>query len=294
MLCSQKDIEKCLIGAADGDIGQVKDLYFDDQSWAIRYLIFDTGSWLSERKVLISPISINRLDWSEHRLQVAITGGQVERSPSIDINKPVSRQHEMQYLSYYGNQIYLGGARMWGSGMISMGLYPGGAELPSDIAAREPATEENATAERDRHRHNDPHLRSCQAVLGYNIVATDGEVRHVDGFGNDDQTRAIRYLVVNTSTWWIDHQVLVAPAQIGGVHWLDHSVTVELSRATIPAAPAYNASANLQRWGQMHRYWLVVRCLSANCLLKLLRRVSRGSRSRSCHSLKSRQRQVPA
>ena len=58
MLRSLKALEKCAIGATDGDIGQVKDLYFDDDAWAVRYLIVDdwilafrpqgAGSWLPD------------------------------------------------------------------------------------------------------------------------------------------------------------------------------------------------------------------------------------------------------
>ena len=40
---------------SDGDIGHVKDFYFNDQQWVIRYVIADTGSWLPGRLVLISP-----------------------------------------------------------------------------------------------------------------------------------------------------------------------------------------------------------------------------------------------
>ena len=46
-----------------GLIGEVDDLYFDDEDWAIRYLVVDTGGWLSGRKVLISPVAIGHPDW---------------------------------------------------------------------------------------------------------------------------------------------------------------------------------------------------------------------------------------
>src|SRR3990172_2839645 len=97
MLQNLKDIEKCTLHATDGDIGRVKDLYFDDHTWVVRYLIVDTGSWLSDRKVLLSPISIRKPDWPAHRLPAAVTRDQVKNSPDIDTDKPVSRQHEAQY-----------------------------------------------------------------------------------------------------------------------------------------------------------------------------------------------------
>lgn len=247
MLRNLSDFEECVIGATDGDVGHVKDLYFDDHAWAVRYLIVDTGSWLSGRKVLISPISIHEPDWPAHRLAAALTRAQVKDSPDIDTDKPVSRQHETRYLGYYGYPAYWGGAGMWGGGMIPMAMYPGYAALPVGAADRERATLEGAQADHARHRDDDPNLRSCQDVIGYHIHATDGEVGHVEGFLIDDETWAIRYLVVNTSNWWLGHKVLIAPEWIDGVHWSDQTVTVELSREAVKAAPPYDPSAALER-----------------------------------------------
>ena len=151
MLRNLKDIEKCTLHATDGDIGQVKDLYFDDHAWVVRYLIVDTGSWLFDRKVLISPISIQKPDWPEHSLPAAITRDQVKNSPDVDTDKPVSRQHEAQYLGYYGYPTYWGGAGMWGGGMFPMEMYPGYAGLPGGAPEREQAIEEFAKEERAKH-----------------------------------------------------------------------------------------------------------------------------------------------
>ena len=247
MLRSLQDLEKCTIGATDGDIGHVKDLYFDDHAWAIRYLVVDTGSWLSGRQVLISPISIQKPAWAAHRLPAAITQEQVENSPDFDTEQPVSRQHEAQYLGYYGYPSYWGGAGIWGNGMVPMGMFPGYAVFPGGTAERERAVEAGADIERAKHRDDDPHLRSCKEVIGYHIHATDGEVGHVDGFLVDDESWAIRYLVVNTSNWWLGHRVLIAPQWIGGVRWTDRSVTVDLSREAVKTSPPYDSSADLDR-----------------------------------------------
>jgi hypothetical protein len=246
MLRSLQDFEKCTIGASDGDIGRVKDLYFDDQAWAVRYLTVDTGSWLTGRQVLITPISIQKADWPAHRLPAAITRSQVKDSPDIDTQQPVYRQHEVEYLGYYGYPTYWGGAGLWGGGMIPYAMTPGEAELPLATAARERAVASNE-AQRARHRDDDPHLRSCKAVVGYHLHASDGEVGHVDGFLVDDETWAIRYLVINTSNWWLGHQVLIAPQWISGLHWSDRSVTVDLTREAVKAAPPYDPSADLDR-----------------------------------------------
>lgn len=153
MLRTLKDFEKCTIGATDGDIGHTRDLYFDDLSWVVRYLIVETGSWLSGRKVLITPLSIQKPDWSAQRLVVSITLDQVENSPSIDTDKPVTRQHELQYLGYYGYPTYCGGTGMWGAGMVPFSMVPGQAELPLGAAARERAIDLDRLRETGRHTH---------------------------------------------------------------------------------------------------------------------------------------------
>jgi sporulation protein YlmC with PRC-barrel domain len=111
MLRNVKDLRGYTILATDGAIGEVDDLYFDDDRWAIRYLVVDTGSWLAARKVLTSPVAIGRPDWMAQQLPASPTKAQVERSPEIDTKKPVSRQHETEHLGYYGYPDYWGGAR---------------------------------------------------------------------------------------------------------------------------------------------------------------------------------------
>ena len=105
MLRSMKDLEGFTIGATDGDIGTVKEFYFDDVSFTVRYVVVDTGGWLSERKVLLSPIAFRAMDWEHKRITAALTKVQVEKSPDIDTDKPVSRQHEVAYYGYYGYYI---------------------------------------------------------------------------------------------------------------------------------------------------------------------------------------------
>ena len=90
------------------------DFYFDDKSWTIRYLVADTGNWLLGRKVLLSPIAVGKADFSSGRINVKLTKKQVEESPSIDSDKPVSRQHEAYYHDYYGYPYYWSGPYLWG------------------------------------------------------------------------------------------------------------------------------------------------------------------------------------
>src|SRR5438105_5096052 len=106
MLISVKDLAGFHLAATDGSIGEVQDCYFDDVHWTVRYLVVDTGGWLSGRKVLISPMAIRGIDIDGEHVIVDLTREQVERSPDIDTHRPVSRQHEIALLQYYGYPSY--------------------------------------------------------------------------------------------------------------------------------------------------------------------------------------------
>jgi hypothetical protein len=246
MLRSNQDLEKYVIGASDGAIGHVKDLYFDDTQWVVRYLVVDTSAWLATRKVLISPYSVGVPDDAERVLPVSITKQQVRDSPNIDFDKPVSRQHEIQYLGYYGYPYYWGGAGLWGEGaypgMMMTGIGYGGADAPYCDDPAPPA--QNA----------DPHLRSCEALAKYHVHASDGDIGHVQAFLVDDQSWAIRYVVLNTSNWWLGHQVLIAPTWIQDVSWSQSKVTVNLTRLAVQEAPLYDPKVILDRKAEIDIY----------------------------------------
>ena len=255
MLQNIKELYGHKLAALDGDIGHVKDFYFDDEAWVIRYVIVDTGTWLSSRKVLISPISIGQPDWEQKVLPVSITKQQVKNSPDIDTRKPVSRQHEMGYLSYYGYQNYWGGAGLWGEVPYPSKMMPGYSSTPADRRPAQPKAEKAAALqEMPQHRDEDPHLRSCKEMIGYHIQATDGEIGHVQGLLVDEQTWAIRFLVVDTNNWWLDHWVLVAPQWIKKLSWSDTTVSLDLTRHDVKNSPEYDSADEPERKQELGIY----------------------------------------
>jgi len=253
MLRTIKELYGYSIGAVDGDIGQVKDLYLDDEAWVVRYLVVETGGWLSGRKVLISPMAIGDLDWAKRLLPVSITKEQVENSPDFDTEQPVTRQHELEYSGYYGYPFYWGGMGYWGGGMYPnmMLLGYGGGATPQ---AQQEAQNAQALAEARRDANADPHLRSCKAITGYHIHASDGEIGHVSDMLIDDRTWAVRYLIVDTSNWWLGHKMLVAPQWIESVSWADSAVSVSLTRQAVKDAPVYDYSKTLERENEARLY----------------------------------------
>ena len=232
MLLTSNQLKGFTIRATDGELGVVDQLYFDDETWAIRYLTVETGGWLGGRPVLISPISLIHTDADARRLDVALTKKQVADSPDVDTQKPVSRQHEADYLQYYGYPFYWEGPFLWGPSAIPLGSND---------------TDADKLKARAREESLDTHLRSTEEVSGYHIETIDGEIGHVDGFLIDAEAWTIRYLEVATRNWWPGKKVLFSPGWVERVSWLDSRVHVHLMRELIESAPAYDESQIINR-----------------------------------------------
>lgn len=246
MLIKAKALKGYSLKSLDGDVGAANEFFFDDRFWTIRYLVADSESWLSGKKVLISPYSLNSVNNSDEKVSIQLTRKQIEDSPSIDTDEPVSRQFESVYNGYYGYPDYWGGQYMWGG-------YP--------YLIRDRSKWGSFTS---KEMEWDRHLRSTHEVTGYHLLALDGEIGHVDDFIIDDETWAIRYLVAATKNWWPGKKVLISPKWIENVSWEEREVTIGLSRETIKAAPEYSDESLLTRdyetgmYGHYNRegYWV--------------------------------------
>ena len=245
--------------ARDGEIGSVDEAYFDDEAWGVRYLIVETGNLFDKERVLISPYSFERDNPESGTIKVDLTRQQVKDSPGIDTHKPVSRQHEIDYLGYYGYPAYWGGAYVWGMGSYptfgAMGAAPG---VEIDARMRRLEHEEDARTE-------DTHLRSTRAIKGYGIEAADGGIGHVHGFVFDDVAWVIRYLIVDTRNWWPGgKEVLIATRWLNHIDWIGSTVSTPLTRDEVRSSPLFSGTFPIDRsfeerlhkhYGQ-HEYWL--------------------------------------
>jgi uncharacterized protein YrrD len=247
MLRSMSGLENYAIGATDGSIGHVEDFYFDDDAWVIRYLVVKTGAWLAGRRVLISPIAVGKPNCTERLLPVAITKAQVKNSPDIDTDKPFSRQHEQDYIGHYGYPDYWGSTGMWGDDDYPGDLLARSGLSRTNTEYRIAQAEARAGVAAKPKGNEDPHLRSCKVVIGYRIESTDGEIGHVSGLLVDEQTWVIRYMVVNTSKWWLGHQVLIAPQWIDDFHWAEQSVSVHLTQHEVKTSPPFTSTQEFNR-----------------------------------------------
>lgn len=229
MLIKVKSLKGYKLHGRDGEIGHVDELYFDDKHWAIRYLIAETGNWLTGKQVLISPYALFAVNTDEENIAVNLTKKQIEECPSLDTDKPVSRQYEDDYYKYYGWPIYWDGPYMWG---------------PSPSIVRD---HEKWAQFSKSDKVWDPHLRSSYEVSGYYIQAEDGEIGHVEDFVIDDETWAIRYLIIDTENWLPGKKVLVSPQWINEISWSESKVFINLTREIIMQSPEYSDDSLLTR-----------------------------------------------
>ena len=229
MLRTASHLKGTSIAATDGEIGSVQDLYFDDDTWTVRYLVVDTGTWLPGRQVLISPRSV-RMAPNDDWIPVNLTKQQVENSPSIEADRPVDRQYEEEYSQYYGYPYYWSGPYRWGTTP-----YPGEGPLTEAraMSVMPPA--------------GDPGLRSARNVMGYYIEALDGDIGHVEDFLVDDREWAIRYMIADTRNWWPGKKVIVSPEWVKRVSWPDSRVYVDLTKQAIKDAPEYDPDRPMER-----------------------------------------------
>jgi uncharacterized protein YrrD len=239
MLQNLKQIEGLALQARDGTLGEVKDFYFDDAHWHIRYLVVETGAWLNSRRVLIAPDAVRLTQSDPDVIPVDLTMEQVRKSPELHADNPVAHQQETALRTYYGWPAYWDAFASMAAPIINT-LGPGYIP-PSEPVA--PA--------------GDPHLRSANRMIGCHIEATDGAIGHVEDYLIDENGWRMRYLVIDTGHWLPGRKVILAPSWIRDISWDNRTVTVGMTRDLIRSSPPYESSASWNReyMERLHDYY---------------------------------------
>jgi sporulation protein YlmC with PRC-barrel domain len=230
------------VAARDGEVGRVDDLFVDDERWAVRYLVVDTGDWLSSRRVLLSPASVVPDAPDVGPLPVALTRAGIEHSPDVDLHRPVSRQYEIAHALYYGSQAYWSGPMLWGSGTrpslqqgLLRGPLPGLVRPPlgrPDAGAREEVLQMAQRAEQAAARS---HLRSVREVIGYDVDADDGRVGVLDDLVIDARSWAVLQLVIDARPWWPGGHVRVSSSTPVDIDWSRRRMRLRCARDALHA-----------------------------------------------------------
>lgn len=248
------------IQAKDGSLGTVSDFLFDDSTWEVRWMVVDTGRWLTGRKVLIHPSAVVSAKYEARKLTVALSKAQVKDSPDILQDRPVSQQMQSDLYNYYGWN------PLWNRGLPGSGIYSGamnGGGIGANAANLSAPIYFGASAVREAERDEvilddgDPHLRSITEVTGYHVHATDGNIGHVESFLVESDRWGIRYLVVDTSNWWVGQHVLISPHAVKDVDWSAHSIGLNIARDKVRSSPPWNPAKIMTEAfdKQLHRHY---------------------------------------
>jgi uncharacterized protein YrrD len=211
----------------DGEIGSVRDLYFDDRRCVARYIIVDTGGWLSDRKVLIAPMAIRKVDWGSRRISLNLTKKQIESSPGIANDEPVSREFEQKYYAHFQWPAYWTGTGLWGA-----------TDYPDNSAKSIDKEEQSASNE-------SAPLRSAAEVIGYLAQGADDRIGNISDILFDDRSWEIRWITIDTRPWWFGGNVLVAVKSIKEISWESRSIRLDLTREQIKDCPELQLGESL-------------------------------------------------
>jgi hypothetical protein len=229
-LKSARALECSTLLAVDGEIGSLEDLYFEDLTWRIRYLAVNSRGGLIGRHVLISPVAIGDVQDDEKRVHIELTRAQILSSPSIERQKPVSRQYEVEYFKYYAWPPY------WDTGSVS--------GVPLTHRALTPPA---LTAKAGKPGREETQLRCATEIKGYAVAARDRVIGYVEDFIIDLQYWAIRYLQIDSRNCWPGKHVLLNPGWIEGVSWRERTVNIDLTGDAIKSAPGFDPSGVISR-----------------------------------------------
>ncbi len=215
------DLEGYTIIAKDGEKGSVKNFLFDEDNWVIRYMEADLGNFFSGKQVLIPYAFLQAPDWEGERFTVELSKEEIENSPLITAELPVSRKYEEELHTYHRADYYWMNTSV--APMITYPINP--LAIPSKIVDE---------------KDIDTSIRSLNEIKGYKIKTTDGTIGHVDDLIIDDTNWQIVYAVVDTSNWmpW-SKKVLVAVDWMKNISYVNHEITVVISTKAIESAPEY-------------------------------------------------------
>ncbi|WP_141734063.1 hypothetical protein [Oligoflexus tunisiensis] len=255
MLYSTHAITKVKLRASDGAYGDIKDVYFDDISWVIRYFVVDIGTWRADRLVLISPEALTHYSEDDKAFHTKLTRQQIADSPPSDSEKTVSRQHEERLSQYYGWSPYWTtplGAYPW-PGIYS---YPPYGE---ESAGRDrwqndslpPTVGKELQARIDQDKDQDVHLRSFNEVRKYGLRATDGDLGILEDLLIEPESWRVTHVIADARRWWPGGEVVIDRGLVQNIDWYDQKIEVAMTRDEVKNAPPYDRDQGITESYQM-------------------------------------------
>lgn len=218
MLYLTSTLKSYNIQATDGEMGKVKDFYFDDHNWAIRYAQVDTHKWLPARNVYVSPSSFERVNEGEERVEVNHTKEAIKNSPTIPADAEISKANEASLTEYYGWNRYWRGENLWGA--VDRPFIPKVPLQDSENAAKRNELEMN--------ENRNYVLLNESDTIGIKVHGHDGKMGEITDLIFDDEYWKIQYLVIKIVKLPAERYYLINTKHITSVEWPEKDLYVDL------------------------------------------------------------------
>jgi hypothetical protein len=231
MLAGTRDLIEYRLTTRDGELGRLSDLSFDDSTWQIRHLVVDTEGLLPHR-ILLHPLTVRRHDPNQRLIELMVSRRQLELSPSIDADQPLTHKQAELYYRHFGWPAY------WpalGRGFLRhLQVHPAETAVPSDATPEQPVAD------------YDPHLRSARRLLGFQVQARDDGAGRIDDVLIDDAAWTLVNMVVDTRGIWLARQVLVSPEWTERIDWARRLLQLDLDLESLSRRPFRRPGSLLQ------------------------------------------------
>lgn len=234
MLHNTSTISGSAVSAVDGSIGHVEDTLFHDETWNVRYFVIDTGPWILGRRLLCSAGYAERFDDRDGRLRIDLTRDQVEASPELEADLPVSELKRREFTKYKKGPVY------WSQSGVRKEAHPPGA-MP---AVHEESEEEKQQVERELYGK---HLRSAGEVTGYTVEASDKPLGSVVGLLVDDDDWSLRYIAVEAEGSGQRKMQIYSPDWVETIRWIEQSIHIKFAHDVATNAPPLEDDAMVSR-----------------------------------------------
>ena len=78
------------------------------------------------------------------------------------------------------------------------------------------------------------------ALPGYSFDAGDGPIEAVVDLRFDDPPSRLRYLMLDTSNWWMGKHVLLSPCAVTDNSWSAHEVSLNIPQSAVNPSSTWN------------------------------------------------------
>ena len=185
----------------------MKDIIIDEPAFRVTTLVVDVGGLFLPKDVMLPPDSVELVDPITTSVHLRLGRDEVEAAPLVLGGEPIQAMPSMFPLA------------------------------PADV--RPPEESERAEA-RASFPFGAPGLHSLKDLHGAKLLATDGEIGHVDDALIDITAWHLAHLVIDTRNWLPGKHVVVDAAMVRTIDWGAETVSVQLTREEVEKAPTYD------------------------------------------------------